>query len=1026
MKRKVVSIIAIIMVLAMLGGPAQPLGTVSALPADPNTSLAVAVHVSETTSGHGISVPQWQYFQIYTLLEEALVSDGTPFVEVSDASIAAGGLLTPSGNPKYPIFISLAAECISDAAAQAIRTYVSRGGFAYAGSSAWTRNPDGSFRSSFALSAEMGLSTVVPGAANWTLIGDMGQRVRKVADHPMVNHLTLGENYLWPMPDVYDRAKLFASGESGAHQAWQTVATTATLLAVTEGGNPFLAIKSYGSGQFIYQSELAPLAGWGEGNMVLFEYTFFRKAIEWALATQGLPLVRVAAWPYPKSAAFVLRHDDLDEPPDLDFVAEEAARGIRGQYFAKTNRLAWAGDAAVSAAILAAQSQGASIGSHTATHRALDYQYTTYTEVFNDIDKSLDALELWSGTRPSTFVAPYFAAVLDRTMEAMQDNGLLATGGEQMVGPFPHYGLSMTNAKQHYGFVEVPVTFWNSPTNSSKQILSSNDGPYTRSDIDNAVDLIYSLGGVIGFYDHQSDIADKSDILYAIDYQRTKARVWETTHGEIASWWALRSPVQIAANLADDGINRTLTVNVTGAGSSQTALDVIMPQGSPVTVILDGEVSSAYQQASSNLKVNSGAAGLVQIRWNSGSNAFGLGGGGSTWVQEKNTINAMKFTSPQDGTLSRIGLLVNDSTPNGNVKVAIYDHDGGADRPRNLLWGSASTPVSDWQMEWATSSVALSANATYWLAFWMDRDNGIQYQGGAGRHAWLRLPYGDWPGALNTALWAGTNSNQFVMWASFTTSGGAINNPPTAVNDAYSATENIPLSDAVPGVLGNDADADGNPLTATLAGSAGHGAVTLNANGSFTYTPGPGYTGVDSFTYTAHDGQANSNVATVTITVSPGGGPLPGGTFGLDSGSDTYNQGRNMINAMKVTNTAGGTLSKIELLIDDATPEGNVKIAIYEHNALTDRPGNLLWSSASTTVTDGWMEWSTAPVGLTANTVYWLAYWLDTANGVRYQSGAGRHAWWAMAYEGWPPSLDTTWTGVNANQYVMRATYTVP
>src|SRR5439155_319271 len=48
-----------------------------------------------------------------------------------------------------------------------------------------------------------------------------------------------------------------------------------------------------------------------------------------------------------------------------------------------------------------------------------------------------------------------------------------------------------------------------------------------------------------------------------------------------------------------------------------------------------------------------------------------------------------------------------------------------------------------------------------------------------------------------------------------------------------------------------------------------HGSVALNANGSFTYTPAAGYTGADSFTYKANDGQLDSNVATVTITVSP-------------------------------------------------------------------------------------------------------------------------------------------------------------
>ena len=44
--------------------------------------------------------------------------------------------------------------------------------------------------------------------------------------------------------------------------------------------------------------------------------------------------------------------------------------------------------------------------------------------------------------------------------------------------------------------------------------------------------------------------------------------------------------------------------------------------------------------------------------------------------------------------------------------------------------------------------------------------------------------------------------------------------------------------------------------------------MTLNADGSFAYTPAAGYYGTDSFTYRANDGILNSNTATVTITIN--------------------------------------------------------------------------------------------------------------------------------------------------------------
>lgn len=71
------------------------------------------------------------------------------------------------------------------------------------------------------------------------------------------------------------------------------------------------------------------------------------------------------------------------------------------------------------------------------------------------------------------------------------------------------------------------------------------------------------------------------------------------------------------------------------------------------------------------------------------------------------------------------------------------------------------------------------------------------------------------------------------------------------------------------GVLNNDSDPDGDPITAILVAAPAHGSVTLNADGTFKYTPAPGYIGADSFTYKANDGQLDSNVATVNLTVYP-------------------------------------------------------------------------------------------------------------------------------------------------------------
>ena len=94
------------------------------------------------------------------------------------------------------------------------------------------------------------------------------------------------------------------------------------------------------------------------------------------------------------------------------------------------------------------------------------------------------------------------------------------------------------------------------------------------------------------------------------------------------------------------------------------------------------------------------------------------------------------------------------------------------------------------------------------------------------------------------------------------------NNAPVAADDGYSTAQDTPLSVNAPGVLGNDSDADGDPLTAVLDVNAANGLVLLDADGSFSYTPNADFVGTDSFTYHANDGSVDSNLATVSIDVT--------------------------------------------------------------------------------------------------------------------------------------------------------------
>lgn len=95
---------------------------------------------------------------------------------------------------------------------------------------------------------------------------------------------------------------------------------------------------------------------------------------------------------------------------------------------------------------------------------------------------------------------------------------------------------------------------------------------------------------------------------------------------------------------------------------------------------------------------------------------------------------------------------------------------------------------------------------------------------------------------------------------------------PVAVDDTGTTPVGIPLVVPVAGVLTNDS---GTRLTVVGSTAPSHGTVTTSGDGSFTYTPAPGYTGPDQFDYTITDDYGQTDVATVRLTVTPLA--LPGG-----------------------------------------------------------------------------------------------------------------------------------------------------
>ena len=118
-------------------------------------------------------------------------------------------------------------------------------------------------------------------------------------------------------------------------------------------------------------------------------------------------------------------------------------------------------------------------------------------------------------------------------------------------------------------------------------------------------------------------------------------------------------------------------------------------------------------------------------------------------------------------------------------------------------------------------------------------------------------------------IYSSDNDADYTDNSSSVTTTLFFNRVPRANDDSYTVNENDILSVPSPGVMANDVDADGKPLTASLVSGPAYGMLSFSASGAFTYIPLPHFNGMDSFTYKVSNGQADSARATVTLIVNP-------------------------------------------------------------------------------------------------------------------------------------------------------------
>ena len=716
------------------------------------------------TTGFQWWLDNWHYFVMPESVEEALRSDGTSWKMVGDSNILSGQLLDSNGLPAYPIVISLASEAVDDSEISRLTNYVAAGGFLFVGSSSFTRNTNGTTRGDFAIANAMGVHMATNMLNNW--VAD--EFFTKQVEHQIVSDVPDG-TLQWLAPSSADEITYGISPNHGPnpfHLLWQVQPGDATVIAM--GGTyanleayPYLLVKPFGKGYFIYDAAMQPFIGHNAYFPGLCTYMIFRESIQWAFAAAKVPVPKLSPWPYAYNAAVIFRHDMEDFPDFINSIEASAqyehSVGARGDYYfctgtLKTEYTPTDQSNEIASLQRAISQDGATIGSHNGglpnpnnqslTTNQYDYWHWGPDEVLDNtppptgylsgtayayaaISNSFSELNGWGLTNGSgllEWVSPAFNANREPSKQIFQQLGV-ATAGEEKLTPFPHWTLSAETSGLRYPVVTLPLSDWY----VGSTVAQSLEDGHTVDTVHALINFYYNLGSLVNLYCHSSSAGglgiseqdvntdpalEQENVTYSMN-TNLFPRMWAANADSIYRWWVSRSTAQIVPTSTRVGNQSVTTMAITGASTTNTAVEVLAssPSYSGLQVYTNGVLA--------------------------GSNNY-------------RTIG------------QTIRVLVGTSITNAQVRYTLL---------------------------------------------------------------------------------------------------------PTALNNSYYVLPGNTLTVPAPGVLTNDLVGWGTNLTAQLLTGPANGTLNLNSNGSFTYTPTNGFTGTDSFTYRANDGQANSSSATVTILV---------------------------------------------------------------------------------------------------------------------------------------------------------------
>ena len=220
-----------------------------------------------------------------------------------------------------------------------------------------------------------------------------------------------------------------------------------------------------------------------------------------------------------------------------------------------------------------------------------------------------------------------------------------------------------------------------------------------------------------------------------------------------------------------------------------------------------------------------------------------------------NGTDAFTFTVDDGNGGSAVGTVSITITPvNDNPELSLPEQQE-IEETETLNFSLSATDVDEDSIALSISTHNLPLEPTF-------TDN----QTGTANFSWLTT-YED--AGSYTVTFKAVDGNEGESEQTVSIVVGNVNRPPVAVADSYITDEDEIFTINAPGVLANDTDADRDPLTANLIEDVQHGNLTLNSAGSLTYTPAENFNGEDSFTYKVNDGEDDSNLATVTIVITP-------------------------------------------------------------------------------------------------------------------------------------------------------------